>query len=140
MRHRVVIPVGSDRVAVMRALNVFICNLALDQAFDVVVTKHKRQRTKLQNRSCHQYFSLLSDALNDAGLDMKKVLKPEIAIPWTDVSVKNHIWRPIQIAMLDKDSTTELEAGEVSRVYDVVDRHLSGKLGIHVPFPARDCR
>ena len=95
-------------------------------------------RTSQQNRAMHKYFTLLADALGAAGLDMKKTLKPEIDIPWTEYAVKDHLWRPIQRAMLDKESTTELEPSEVSQVYEVLSRHLGQRFGIHVPFPSRD--
>lgn len=41
----------------------------------------KRERTLTQNRAIHLWFTMLADALNDAGLDMRTVLKPEIEIP-----------------------------------------------------------
>jgi hypothetical protein len=77
----------------------------------------------------------LAEVLNDAGLDMKKTLKPEIDIPWTEENVKNHMWRPIQEAMYEKESTTELSTVEISDVYLVLSRHLSEKFGIHVDWP-----
>ena len=39
---------------------------------------------------------MIANALNDAGLDMKKVLKPEIDIPWNTATVKEYLWRPVQ--------------------------------------------
>ena len=96
------------------------------------------QRTPLQNKSIHKYFELLAERLNEAGLDMKAVLKPEVDIPWTEENVKNHLWRPVQMAMLSKQSTTELTTAEISDVYQVINRHLGEKLGIHVPFPSNE--
>lgn len=93
------------------------------------------RRTDQQNKALHKYCSMLADALNDAGLDMRKTLKPEIEIPWSGESVKEQLWRPIMVAMLEKTSTTELTRSEVSAVYDVLDRHLSSKLGISLAFP-----
>ena len=49
------------------------------------------QRTTKQNASLHKYFQLLSDSLNDAGLDMRRTLKEEIDIPWTPANVKEHL-------------------------------------------------
>lgn len=92
-------------------------------------------RTDLQNAAMHKYFSLLADALNSAGYDMKKTLKEDIEIPWTMEMVKDHLWRPIQKVVTGKESTAALTSGEPSKVYDVLDRHLSSKLGIHIEFP-----
>lgn len=92
-------------------------------------------RTQKQNNSMHKYFSDLSEALNDAGLDMKKFLKPGVDIPWTPSSVKRHIWKPVQDAMFDKESTADLNTAEVDAVYKVISRHISEKHGINVEFP-----
>ena len=92
-------------------------------------------RTNRQNRSLHKYCEEVADALNAAGWDMKKTLKPEVDIPWNKDMVKEHLWRPIQEIVLDKESTTELDTSEPSKVYDVLDRHLGEKFGIHVPWP-----
>lgn len=95
-------------------------------------------RTTTQNNAMHKYFSLLATELNDAGLDMKKVLKPEIDIPWCTQSIKEHIWRPIMELMTGKKTTTKLDRKEVSEVYDVVSRHLSEKHGVWIPFPSKE--
>lgn len=94
------------------------------------------QRTNLQNRALHKYFSMLAEALNDAGYDMKKTLKADVEIPWTAENVKNHLWRPIQIAMTGKQSSIALDTCEPSNIYEVLNRHLASKLGVSVPFPS----
>jgi len=96
------------------------------------------KRTIKQNKSLHKYCELLAESLNEAGLDMKKVLKPGIDIPWTKESVKKHLWKPIQEVMLDKESTTEMDTKEPSEIYQVLDRHISEKFGVHIPWPNRD--
>lgn len=83
----------------------------------------------------HLYFTMLADALNDAGLDMKKVLKPTIDISWTPESIKTYLWKPIQEAIYQKESTTKLDTKQVGKIYEVLNRHLGEKLEIHVPFP-----
>lgn len=98
--------------------------------------QEKQSRTLQQNKAMHVYFTNLAKELNDAGLDMRKVLKPGIDIPWTPASVKEHLWRPIQEAMLVKHSTTELETPQVDDVYKVLSRHLAEKFGINVDFPS----
>lgn len=93
-------------------------------------------RTILQNRALHKYCANLASALNAAGLDAKKTLKPEVDIPWTQAMVKDLLLRPIQEAMTGKKSTTELNTVEVSEIYAVLDRHLGEKFGIHVEWPS----
>lgn len=92
-------------------------------------------RTPTQNNALHAYFRLLADALNEAGLDMRATLKPEVEIPWTEQSAKEFLWRPVQELAVGKKSTTELTTSEVSKVYDIMNRHLSEKFHLTIEFP-----
>jgi hypothetical protein len=98
----------------------------------------KEQRTKLQNKAAHKHWTMLADELNGAGLEMKKVLKPEVEIRWNGNSVKEYLFRPIMTAMFGKTSTTELTTKELTEATEVLSRHLGEKFGIHVPFPSVD--
>jgi hypothetical protein len=94
------------------------------------------KRTLRQNRALHLWFTQIAEALNEAGLDMKAVLKPSIDINWTATTVKEYLWRPVQKLVLDKTSTTELDkAKEIDQVFDTINRFL-GERGIHVSFPS----
>lgn len=115
----------ADDVKVIAGRKVFACD----------VKGEKRTRTARQNRALHKLFALIATALNAAGWDMIKTLTKQAEIPWTQEAVKNHLWRPLQEAMLDKTSTTELDRAEVSEVYEVLSRHMGQKLGVHVAFP-----
>lgn len=95
------------------------------------------KRTLQQNKAIHRYFKLLAESLDGAGLDMRAVLKPEVDIPWTQESVKNHLWKPIQDIVVDKESTADLDTPQVDEIYRVLSRHLSEKFGVYVPFPDR---
>ena len=97
-----------------------------------------KPRTLLQNNSLHKYLTMLAEELQEAGLDMKQILKPHIEIPPTPELLKDHLWRPIQISMFGKQSTTELTTIEVNKIYEVLNRHLGEKFGVHVPWPAKD--
>ena len=92
-------------------------------------------RTARQNRALHVYLRLLGEALNEAGLDQRAVLKSNFPIPWSTESAKQNLFSPIMKAMFDIDSTTKLERVQVSQVYDVLNRSLSEKYGISIPFP-----
>lgn len=93
-------------------------------------------RTTRQNSALHLMFTQLADELTRAGLDMKKTLKPEIDIHWTPESVKEYMWRPIQVALLNKKSTTELTTREIDQVFDIICKHLGEKFGITIEFPS----
>lgn len=99
-----------------------------------IVTKEEQITTK-QMDSLHLWFRLLGNALNDAGWDMKKTLKEEVEIPWTEQMVKSHIWKTVQRIMVEKESTKQLTTKDVNKIYEVVDRHISSKTGVHVEWP-----
>jgi hypothetical protein len=103
-----------------------------------MVTEDKvyAQRTRQQNKALHKMFTILAETLNENSLDMRKTLKPEIDIPWSGGSVKEYLWRPIQVAQLNKKSTTELTTVEIDQVFDTINRHLGEKFGINITFPS----
>jgi hypothetical protein len=103
-----------------------------------VVLRSVSHRTNKQNNALHKFCELLAIALNDAGLDMKKTLKPDADIPWTKELVKEYIWKPVQKAAIGKKSTTEMSTLDPSQVYEIINRHMSEKHGISVPFPSEE--
>ena len=104
-----------------------------DGACYVVEIKNLDMRTLQQNKALHKYFSLVAEALNDRQLTVKTIIKADIE--WNPLSVKSLLWKPIQEAVLQKKSTTELKRKEIDDVYDTINRALGEKFGIHVPFP-----
>lgn len=97
-----------------------------------------RSRTLTQNRALHKFCQILADKLNEAGLDQKKVLKPEVEIPWTMEAVKEGLWKPVQEAVTGLKSTTKPETSQYSDIYEVLNRHLTTKLGVFVPWPTKE--
>jgi len=98
----------------------------------------EKQRTPKQNNSLHEYFEQLAEELNDSGLDMRKVLKEAISIPWNKDTIKEYLWRPVQEAQIGKKSTTKLTTKEVDLIYNTLNRYLGEKFGIIVSFPRRN--
>ena len=98
---------------------------------------NEKQRTALQNRSLHLYFKLLAYELNDKHFDVMKTLRHDIAVPWNDTLVKELMWRKVQQTMTDKHSTAKLNTGEISQIYDVINRHIINITdgNVIVPFP-----
>jgi hypothetical protein len=109
-----------------------------DKRYLKVKVSYGRQRTLTQNRALHKYCDLLACALNEAGLDQRKVLKPSVDIPWTMDAVKTGLWKPVQEAVTGLKSTTNPEASQYSAIYEVLNNHLSSKLGIYVGWPSKD--
>ena len=103
----------------------------------VAITIHPQQRSLTQNSAIHKYFELLSSELNDTGIDMYTVLSSAIEIPWTPELVKEVLWKRVQSAMFNIDSTSKLSRQQVSQVYDVIHRKMAMDHGVNVPFPSK---
>lgn len=99
----------------------------------ITIEEVSPKRTPRQNRSLHKWLTWLAEVLNNAGLDQKKVLKPEIEIPWTQEAAKIHLWHPIQKAMFDTDSTADMTKLQVGEVEKTLTRHLTQKFGVEIP-------
>jgi hypothetical protein len=86
------------------------------------------KRTGKQNNSVHLFCKKLADELNGKGYYVQVVLKPTYELRWDTKTVKEHLWRPIQKALLKKESTTELDTAEVSKVHEQLMLALQDKL------------
>lgn len=97
----------------------------------------QKQRTDAQNKSIHLYLSWVAQELNNQGQTMQDVVKKinKVEIRPTTENLKEIVWREIQKAMFDKESTTFLTKGEVTQVYDVMSAWLAKNFGIDIPFP-----
>jgi hypothetical protein len=96
-----------------------------------------KRRTPSQNNAIHLYCEQLANACNEAGYDMKAILREDAEIPCTKDSIKRLVWAKVQEALYGKKETSKLSSSEVDEVYKVVDRHISETRGIHVEFPSR---
>lgn len=106
---------------------------------EVKVERKAKQRTLTQNRALHLFCQWLAETLNEAGYDMRKTLREDVDVPWTQASVKEYLWRPIQAAMTEKQSTTEITTAEPTDIHAVLSRHLGERLGLVCPpWPKRD--
>lgn len=108
----------------------------------VKVGIYMTQRTDQQRKALEVFFKRLADSLNAAGLDMRIVIKPEVEIPWTQENVKEWLWRPIQKALYNKSSTTELDKQmEIDKIHEVLMHHLGEKFGLeYIDFPHDETR
>lgn len=99
------------------------------------MNKEEKQRTLLQNKCLHAFFTGVSDAARENNLTMQQILAQSVELEPTPMLIKE-LWRSIQVAMFQKMSTTELSTKEVQEVYEVFNRFLGEKFHIHVPWPS----
>jgi hypothetical protein len=96
-----------------------------------------RQRTNSQNKALHLWCELVAQTLNDAGMEMvvqiPDTTRKPWEVPWTMTSVKEQIWRPVQIAMTKKESTTEAERTEYNLIYETISRRFAQSFGLVLP-------
>jgi hypothetical protein len=102
--------------------------------------KEKRfNRSQKQNRALHLFFQMLSTELNDLGLEFtySGLNVESISLMYTPELVKNFFWRPIQIALFDIQSTTEINTYQINQILDVIIKFI-GERGVYVEFPNKE--
>ena len=100
-------------------------------------TKTGKQRTSTQNKCVHLYCEQVSQELTGKGITFDMFFNPGFEVPWNMLTVKENIWRPLQIAICDKVSTTEPLTTDYNKIYEYVNLKLSD-YGIHVPWPSKE--
>lgn len=108
-----------------------------------VLRVKNKPRTDKQNRALHLFFTMLSEELNEKGLDQWAILDQAKNLPWTKDSVKDNLWRKVQIALYpEKKSTTKICTNEIDKIYEctmwAINQTEEAKKigGVHVPFPS----
>jgi len=95
-------------------------------------------RTQQQNKAIHKLFTIDAKGLNDAGQFMNVFpFKESAEIMWTKENVKENLWRPIQMAVLNHDKTSNLETHEVDLVFKHYQAALARSVGYQSNFPSR---
>lgn len=96
-----------------------------------------KPRTPKQNNALHLWYEKVAQALNEGGFPVQLVLRHKMDLDWDKNMVKDLLWRPAQVAILNKKSTTELSKLEdIEKVWEHLNRHFAEKFGIHIPFPS----
>lgn len=119
-------------------LYVRYCEKKLEEHGSIEVRCAKdEQRTQKQNNAMWLWLSQIATALNEAGFDMKRTLKPHIEIPWNKERAKDHLWDPVQQIITSETSSADLKRQQINEIQEVIARHLAQTTGVSVPFPKR---
>src|SRR3990167_10868598 len=96
--------------------------------------------TRQQQNALHLFYELLSKEFQKEGITMTTVLsKFVIDTPATKYTVKELMWKPLQLALTGKESTTKLlKKEEIDLVYESINKFTSENWGIHIPFPSQE--
>ena len=92
-------------------------------------------RSMRQNNAMHLWFRQLAQELNDAGHTMPHPFDNEFELSFTELRVKEILFRPIIEAMYGKSSTSKLTAKELGNAAEELIRYLSEHKGVYVPWP-----
>jgi hypothetical protein len=113
----------------------------LNEAGYSVNTVLNRRKLELINKVFDWGFdklSLMPQAKNVLSKIKDRILQAEkLELTWNTSTVKEILWRQLQIHATNKESTTKLTRKEIDEVYELYNMVLA-KYGIHVPFPSRD--
>lgn len=94
------------------------------------------KRTIAQNRALHLYFREVAEQMADAGYTIQHVLKFTADLQPTPSFVKR-LWQEIQLRVIGKRHTRDLEKEEIDKVYEEFNLFLSEKLNMeNIPFPS----
>lgn len=99
--------------------------------------KTGKQRTNLQNASLNLYCRQSAEELNDKGITFSMFFKEGIEVPWTLDIFKDNVWRPVQKAICNEESTTKPHTTDYPKIYDFVSMKMSQQ-GIYLPWPSKD--
>lgn len=97
------------------------------------------KRSSQQNKALHKLFNQMSDALNEKGntFVFKGLKGNDIESRYTPHIVKEFIWKPLQNALVDKDSTTKITTYEINLIFDILGKWFSEN-EIVLVFPSKD--
>jgi predicted RecB family nuclease len=98
----------------------------------------KLTRSGKQNSALHLFFTMVADQLNDSGAEFQDagLSTGQISTIYTCNIVKELIWRPLQTALFDVKSTTELTTCQIDRILDIIIKFF-GERGLELDFPRK---
>ena len=101
----------------------------------ILYTIKDTTRSDRQNNAMHLWFRQIAEQLNDAGYWVRHPFSDSFEIPFTEILVKEMLYKPTVKAMFNKGTTTKLTPSELSEAAEVLVRWLSEHKGVYVPFP-----
>ena len=103
----------------------------------VSLVKRKKTRTSRQNAALHLFFTFISDGLNEMGqtFNYTGIKGFDMELKYTPFLVKETLWRPIQIALFEIESTKDINTSQMNYIIDVIIKYFSER-GYSLDFPS----
>jgi len=92
-----------------------------------------RTRSATQSNALHLWCEWVAVTLNSAGMDMRVILDEDADIPWTKQTVKDMLWKKLQLALTGKESTREPTKLEYPQIYETMVRYMADKHNVELP-------
>lgn len=114
-------------------------NSFVERGKTIDLTEKKNTRTTRQNSALHLLFTIISSQLNEMGMEFQYFgLKGQVlSVRHSPNLVKEHVWKPIQRALFDIESTTKINTEQINEIVDVLAKYF-GEKGIVIQFPSRE--
>jgi len=95
------------------------------------------KRSSQENKALHLLFTNIAFELNRMGLEFtyKGIKGKDIQTIYTPLIVKDYLWRPLQIALIGKESTTKLNHADIEAIFMVLGKWFSEN-GVVIEFPS----
>jgi nicotinamide mononucleotide adenylyltransferase len=104
----------------------------------VITCKTGKQRSIRQNSALHLWCEQIAAELNERHLDVRVLLEHHPEIEWNREAVKSYLWKPVQKAQTGEESSAKVNKIDYLKTYEVLNKYLGEKFGIHVPWPVND--
>jgi len=108
-----------------------------DILVEVKKATEKNIRTSKQNRSLHKFFTDIASAMNGDGRTFTCLISG-VKYNYTPELVKNTLWKPLQVSLTGKESTTQLTTIELHKIQELVQIAIRDMTNIWVDFPSED--
>jgi hypothetical protein len=104
----------------------------IEKGKTIDLIEKKNTRTTKQNIALHLLFTIVSSQLNEMCLKGQ-----QLSMRHTPHLVKEMVWKPIQKALFDIDSTTKINTQQINEIVDVLSKFFGDK-GIVIQFPSKE--
>ena len=97
------------------------------------------KRSGQENKALHVLFQNISFELNEKGFEYtwKGIQGFDISVKYTPEIVKNFIWKPLQNALLNKSSTTQLTHNDIQLIFYILGKFFAENK-IEIQFPSKE--
>ena len=104
-----------------------------------IIDSLPKKRSSQENRALHVLFQNIAYELNRLGLvfTFRGIKGMEIETTYTPDIVKNFLWKPLQDALVKKESTTQLTHNDIGLIFEILGKWFAEN-GIEISFPSME--